>query len=187
MTPNEYNKALEKAVSELESRVQARDILNAEIAGLRETVRVLASRAPLTTDARQAISRLLDMVDYATPSLADSIRAALTRVFPRAMTAVEVRNALEELQFNFDDFSNPLSACHAALKRMLNDKEVGSEQTKDGKTAYRKTIGLPPPPPPRSAFEAFAAILEQGIAGGAPVGGRQFSALVPGELKKDKK
>jgi DNA repair ATPase RecN len=176
MTPNEYSKALEKAVSDLESRMQTRDILNAEIAGLRETVRVLANRTHLTNDGREAVSRLLDMVDYATPSLADSIRAALTRTFPKAMTAVEVRNALEESQFNFDDFSNPLSACHAALKRMLSDKEVEAEQTKDGKTAYRRVVRLPPPP--KVAIDKLAEFLKRVEAAG------RFGGIVPGGQPK---
>jgi len=146
MAPNEYTKALEKALTDLQMRVEQRDILNAEIAGLRETVRVLSTRVNLTDDTQKRIGRLLDMVDCATPSLTDSIRATLTRAFPKKMTAVEVRNALEDLQFNFDDFSNPLSACHAALKRMLNDGEVEVEQTKDGKASYKRVLKLDPLP-----------------------------------------
>jgi hypothetical protein len=148
MTPNEYSKAFDKAVGDLEIRVQHRYILNAEIAGLRETVRVLASRAAMTDEMREKVAQLLDMVDYATPSLTDSIRAVLARAYPKEMTAIEVRNTLEEAQFNFDDFSNSLSACHAALKRMLNDGEVKAERTVDGKTSYRKVLKLTPPPPP---------------------------------------
>ena len=146
MTSNEYKDALIKAVGDLEGNLQKRDILNAQIAGLRETVRVLSSRIPLTKVEREAVSRLLEMVDYATPSLADSIRSLLLKIFPKAMTAIEVRNALEESGFNFDDFSNELSACHAALKRMLSDKEVATETTKDGKIAYKHLSKIPPPP-----------------------------------------
>src|SRR5882724_2742123 len=142
MTPNEYSKAFDKAVADLEIRVQQRDILNAEIAGLRETVRVLASRAAMTPDKQKSVAQLLDMVDYATPSLTDSIRSALTRAYPKEMTAIEVRNALEEAQFNFDDFSNSLSACHAALKRMLSDGEVEPGIVKEGKASYRRVLKL---------------------------------------------
>ncbi|SRR6266567_2794501 len=145
MTSNEYMRALEKAVGELEERVQRRDILNAEIAGLRETVRVLSGRTPLTKDGHEAITRLLDMVDYATPNLRDSIRAVLTRVYPKLLlTAVEVRDALEAAQFNFDEFSNSLSACHATLKRMHNDGELYVE-TRDGKIAYGRILKVTPP------------------------------------------
>jgi hypothetical protein len=152
MTPNEYGAALEKAYLDLEKRVEQRDILNAEIAGLRETVRVLSSRVRLTEEQRKRLGRLLDMVDCATPSLADSIRAMLTRALPHDMTAIELRNALEDVRFNFDEFSNPLSACHAALKRMLADEEVEPKTRKDGKIAYKRVIKLTPPsrltPPP---------------------------------------
>jgi hypothetical protein len=142
----EYVKALAKAIGDLELRLTQRDLVNAEIAGLRETVRVLSSRIALTNHDNEKIARLMDMVDYATPSLTDSIRAVLTRAYPRGMTAVQVRNALEESGFNFDDFSNSLSACHAALKRMLNDTEVTPITTNDGKTAYRWILKLTPPP-----------------------------------------
>jgi len=140
MPPDEYLKALDKALSDLEVRVQSRDLLNAEIAGLRETVRVLLSRVKLTPEKESKVAQLLAMVDYATPNLTDSIRGLLTRIHPESMTAVEVRNALEESQFNFDDFSNSLSACHSALKRMLTDKEVELGPDKNGKPAYRRIL-----------------------------------------------
>ena len=148
MAPNEYTKALATAVEDLERRILARDVLNAEIAGLRETVRVLSSMSPIAKEEQEKIGRLFDMVDYATPSLTDSIRTILTRAYPKGVTAIEVRNALEEAQFNFSDFANPLSACHAALKRMFNDKEVTAETTKDGKTAYKRVLKMTPPTRP---------------------------------------
>ncbi len=102
MTPNdEYTRALGKAVTDLEERVQRRDVLNAEIAGLRETVRVLSSRISLSKEEREGIGRLFDMVDYATPNLRDSIRAILTRAYPKKMTAVEVRDAFGEGAIQF--------------------------------------------------------------------------------------
>jgi|SRR5580704_4618902 hypothetical protein len=163
LTSNEYTKALAKAVAELQGRIETRDILNAEIAGLRETVRVLSSRIQLKNEDREQISRLLDMVDYATPSLTDSIRATFTRAFPLGMTAIQVRNALEEAGFNFDDFSNSLSACHAALKRLLADGEIEPATTVDGKAAYRRVLKLTPPP----KFGTLAEMsgLEGGLAG----------------------
>jgi hypothetical protein len=146
MARNEYSRALEKAVTDLESRLRNRDILNAEIAGLRETVRVLMSRIQLSKEEQQIISRLLDMVDYATPSLTASILGILSRDYPTEMTAIDVRNALEDSGFNFDDFSNSLSACHAALKRMLVDGEVIIGKPKNDKQTYKKVIKLTPPP-----------------------------------------
>ena|ERR1700675_1058604 len=152
MTPNDYTRALDKALEDLEDRIQRRDLLNAEIAGFRETVRVLANRIPVTPEKQKRIVQLIDLVDYATPSLTDSIRSVLARSYPQGKTAIEVRNALEELRFNFDDFSNSLSACHAALTRMLNGGEVEPLPAKEGKAVYRRVVRLPPrlselPPP----------------------------------------
>jgi len=143
MVKNEYGRALEKALSDMEERVGRRDALNAEIAGLRETVKVLTGMVQVGREGLQRISRLLDVVDCGSPSLADTIRSLLTRTLPKGRTAIEVRNALEVAQFNFDDFSNPLSACHAALKRMAIDGDVEAEQTKEGKTRYTRILKFP--------------------------------------------
>jgi hypothetical protein len=155
---NEYTKALAKAVAELQSRIETRDLLNAEIAGLRETVRVLSSRIQLKDGDREQISRLLDMVDYATPNLTDSIRATLTRAYPMGMTAIQVRNALEESAFNFDDFSNSLSACHAALKRLLADGEIEPATAVDGKASYRRVLKMTLPPRMNAVVGGLAGI-----------------------------
>jgi hypothetical protein len=116
MTSNEYSKAFNKSFNDLDQKLLSRDLLNAEIAGLRETVRVLSSRVTLTEEERNAVARLLAMVDYATPNLTDSIRALLTKVHPREMTAVDVRNTLEDSSFNSLTNSVILSACCGAQK-----------------------------------------------------------------------
>jgi hypothetical protein len=145
MASNEYTKALDKALADLAERVQRRDLLNAEIAGLKEMVRVLSSRVSMARDKQEEVARLIAMVDSATPKLTDAVRSLLTREYPKDMTAIEVRNALEESS-NFDDFSNSLSACHSALKRMLADGEVELRQERNGKATYRRVLRLEPPP-----------------------------------------
>jgi hypothetical protein len=134
--PQEYVNALDKAISDLEERVQKRDLLNAEIAGLRETVRVLAGLVGIPAERSKRVSQLLALVDSATPNLTDAIRSLLTRVYPKELEATEVRNRLEDSGFNFGDFSNPLSACHAALKRLVGDELASTGKSKDGKTTY---------------------------------------------------
>lgn len=136
----EYVTALDKAVSDLEARVQKRDILNAEIAGLRETVRVLSGLVGIAPEKQKRVALLLAMVDSATPSLTDAVRSLLTRTNPREMTAMEIRNSLEESSFNFGDFSNPLSACHSALKRLESDGHIERGKTREGKPTYRAVI-----------------------------------------------
>src|SRR5260370_29323887 len=135
MAPDEYSKALDKALSDLHGRVQQRDLLSAEIAGLRETVRVLSTLVNMPSEKQREVAKVLAMADYATPSLTDAIRSLLTRISPKEMTAIELRNALEDSS-NSEDFSNSLSACHAALKRMLSDGEVEAETPKKRTGTY---------------------------------------------------
>lgn len=141
MPPDEYTKALDKALADLGTQVQNRDLLSASIAGLRETVRVLSSRVEMSPERQRQVAQLLAMADSATPKVTDAIRSLLISVHPKEMTAIEVRNALEDSS-NFDDFSNSLSACHAALKRMLADGEVEAGSLKDGKASYRYVLKL---------------------------------------------
>jgi hypothetical protein len=135
MAPDEYTKALDKALTDLQTKIQGRDLVNAEIAGLKETVRVLSSRVELSAENQRRIAQMLAMADSATPKVTDAIRALLINVYPDEMTAIEVRDQLEDSS-NFDDFSNSLSACHAALKRMLADGEVALGPPKNGKATY---------------------------------------------------
>jgi hypothetical protein len=169
MPPDEYINALSKAIVDLEDRVYKRDLLNAEIAGLRETVRVLSTLVGVAPEQSKRVSQLLALVDSATPSLTDAIRSLLTRVYPKEMEAVEVRNRLEDSGFNFGEFSNPLSACHAALKRLVADEVAKTGKSKDGKTTYcavlKDTVSattlavLAGLTPPTQADRAFADLL----------------------------
>jgi len=144
MAADEYTKALDKAVSDLEERVRNRYLLSAEIAGLRETVRVLSNLVKMTPERLKQVAQLLAMVDYATPNLTDAIRSLLIHVYPKEMTAIEVRNALEDSS-DFEDLSNSLSACHAALKRIVSDGDAEQGTPKDGKTTYRYILHMDPP------------------------------------------
>lgn len=139
MAPDEYSKALDKALSDLHGRVQQRDLLSAEIAGLMETVRVLSTLVKMPSEKQREIAKLLAMADYATPSLTDAIRSLLLRVSPKEMTAIEVRNELED---SSDTEGCSLSACHAALKRMLSDEEIEAGPPKNGKATYRRVLKL---------------------------------------------
>lgn len=159
MAPDEYTQALDKALSDLEKDIKQRHLLNADIAGLRATVRVLSTLVTMNAEKQRQVAQLLAMADYATPNLTDEIRVLLTSAHPNAMTAIEVRNALEDSS-NTDDPNISLSACHAALKRMLADGEVEPGLTKEGKASYRRILQLAPRMNANSYSDIFAAILK---------------------------
>jgi hypothetical protein len=120
MAPDEYTKALDKALEDLERKLLQRDLLTAQIAGDKETVRVLSSRMQLSPERQKKVAQLIALVDSATPSLTDAVRSLLTRIHPADLTAVEVRDRLEATP-SFEESNISLSACHAALKRLVAD------------------------------------------------------------------
>ncbi len=136
MAPDEYTKALDKALEDLEKKLLQRDLLTAQITGDKETVRVLSSRMELTPDRQKKVAQLIALVDSATPSLTDAVRSLLTRIYPADLTAVEVRNRLEDTP-SFEESNISLSACHAALKRLVADDlaQLGKAQ-RGGKPTY---------------------------------------------------
>jgi len=155
--PNEYTKALDKALADLEAKISQRDLLSAEIAGLKETVRVLSTRTQLRRAQQTKVARLIALADAATPKLTDSIRSLLGRAFPQYVTAIEVRNELED---SSDESGVSLSACHAALKRMLKDGEVETGPPgKGSKTTYRLVLEVVKAPVSR--LSALAALAKQ--------------------------
>jgi hypothetical protein len=191
--PQEYVNALDKAISDLEERVQKRDLLNAEIAGLRETVRVLASLVGIPTERSKRVSQLLALVDSATPNLTDAIRSLLTRIYPKELEATEVRNRLEESGFNFGDFSNPLSACHAALKRLVGDELAKIGAPKDGKTTYCAVLKSAAPNSLADIFLGFSGLTSPGTGTpgetvrktlGQRISEPEKKPLTPGEAKR---
>jgi hypothetical protein len=146
MAPDEYTKALDKAVADLEAKLLQRDLLNAQIIGDKETVRILSSRITLSPERQTKVAQLMALVDSATPTLTDAIRSLLTRIHPADMTAVEVRNRLEEMP-SFEEANISLSACHAALKRLLSDGEVRlGKAPRNGKATYCRVLKMEPPP-----------------------------------------
>jgi hypothetical protein len=181
MAPDEYSKALDKALADLQQGVQQRDLLNANIAGLRETVRVLSTLVKMTYDRQREVAKLLAMADYATPSLTDAIRSLLLRVSPKEMTAIEVRNELED---SSDTEGCSLSACHAALKRMLTDEEIEAGTPRNGKATYRRVLKLDPLPVLFGApFTNLSALA--GLAGFDPDKlPDQVRGVTPGEIKE---
>lgn len=165
MAPDEYTKALDKALEDLGQKLFQRDLLTAQIAGDKETVRILSSRIQLTPERRNKVAQLLALVDSATPSLTDAIRSLLTRVHPDDMTAVEVRDKLENIP-SFEDSNISLSACHAALKRLHSDGEVEfGKAPRNGKPTYRSVLKIEQPELNRLAI--LAGITGLNTPGGA--------------------
>jgi hypothetical protein len=167
---DEYTQALDKALSELEQDIKQRHLLNASIAGRRATVRVLSTLVAMNPDKQRQVAQVLAMADYATPNLTDEIGALLTRVHPKEMTAIEVRNALEESP-NADESNISLSACHAALKRMLVDGDVELGVERNGKATYRRVLKLERGPNHWAVIiEEAARTFDSSLGGGAVEG-----------------
>ena len=102
----------------------------------------------------------------------------LAGAYPKDMTAIEVRNALEDAS-NSDDVS--LSACHAALKRMLSDGEVETGPARSGKTTYRRVLKLPESP---NLIALLAGLTTPGYFSTPPAPLPEQKAKTIAEIKK---
>jgi hypothetical protein len=51
-------------------------------------------------------------------------RAVLRGAAPRALTPIEVRDALSTLAFPWTRFTNPMAAVHTVLKRLVDQREA---------------------------------------------------------------
>lgn len=104
----DYHAALQLAQQELGQLIQQREAISIRIMQLEGTARGLATLAGQTKIAKQSFRM----------GLADAIVIAL-RNAAQPMSTVGVRDILVAMGVQFTRFSNPMSALHNALRRLL--------------------------------------------------------------------
>jgi len=130
MAKAEYVKALDAAVREYEQALADQSALESRVAHL-----------------RQSILHLTKLCGYEPTvpfGLTDACRLVLQNA-PSPLTAVGIRDRLEQIGFDLDRYTNPLAAIHTTLKRMTEAGEAAPAADEMSRTAYQRTRARPQP------------------------------------------
>jgi len=106
---------------ELQRLERDRDALDREISRLRQAAAGLRQREASEPTSAQ--------------SLTNACRAAL-RTYPDGVSPLEVRQELTRHAFEWSGFSNPLSAIHTVLKRLVKQGEASTRVGDDGRKRF---------------------------------------------------
>jgi hypothetical protein len=118
MTDETIKQALRDAQQGLATAIGQRDALNMKIIQLQNQVRSLR-----IASARNALAARVHQQESAVVGLTEAIRS-IFRIRQVPMTAGAVKDALDLVGFDFSNFSNPSSAVHNTLKRMVDTGEL---------------------------------------------------------------
>jgi hypothetical protein len=102
--------------------------LDRVIARLRRIAAWLRRRRPRNLTAEQE--------EPAPQSLTDGCRAVLRMSFPHGVTPREVKHLLTQSGVLWERFSNPMSAIHTVLKRLVQQQEAVATIGRDGQRRY---------------------------------------------------
>lgn len=128
MTNTDYRRALDAACREWETLAANRAALDVRLAELTRTIGTL--------------SRLCGLQSSVPLGLADGCRLVLLR--GEALTAREMREALEAIGFDFSEHANPLASIHVTLKRLVQAGQarfIPGGQGRSAAYAAPRTIG----------------------------------------------
>jgi hypothetical protein len=125
--------SIERELRQLERR---REDLDRVIARLRRIAMWLRRRRPRTFTAEQE--------EPAPQSLTDGCRAVLRMSFPNGVTPREVKHLLTQSGVSWERFSNPMSAIHTVLKRLVQQHEAVATIGRDGQRRYavKRTVAI---------------------------------------------
>src|SRR5208282_3070671 len=152
MTDQDYRKALESAVQELEGLLEIQEETASRILSLRKTVNALSflcEEAGEGADWKKHTSqRLKDALDSSITE--DILSAVYTHSLP--MTTTEIKNELEKIG-TLDEHKNPLATINAVLNRLkeqgkVMDVESGGKRKWMRKLTYAIRAKLPEPVKP---------------------------------------
>jgi hypothetical protein len=117
--------SVERELRQLERR---REELDRVIARLRRIAVWLRRRRPRNLSAEQE--------EAAPQSLTDGCRAVLRMSSARGVTPREVKHLLTQSGVSWERFSNPMSAIHTVLKRLVQQHEAVATIGRDGQRRY---------------------------------------------------
>ena len=126
---DDYVKAYEAAIREMESLMQQRADLEQRILHLRQTL--------------VGLSRLCGFTPTVSWGMTDGVRFILLSA-QRPMSAIDVRDELANWGFDMSKYANDLSAIHTVLKRLNKAGEIRFVARGAGSHAYEWTRPIVP-------------------------------------------
>jgi len=135
MTNDSYRAALETSKRELRKLVDKRDEINRKITRVQTAI---LANANMLDDPEEISAELTEMTEIAAPTgLTDAVRKALRDAGKKGLTPVETRKSLIDSGIDFKGYSNPLSAIHTILKRLVNRAEARAVISDSEETVYQ--------------------------------------------------
>jgi hypothetical protein len=130
--PN-YTATAAEFEEELRRLVGQRDELDRQIANVTKALEAIQT---LAQESREPLVVPPDL-DSTPAGFTDRVRTVVSANYPRAVTAVEVRDALSD---SGSDLKTMLIHVHNTLKRLQRQREVHASLGSDGRTAYVKAM-----------------------------------------------
>lgn len=145
---DKYKKMLEDARKDLQvlrneqtELVKHRELLNDEIEiksnQIKKMEETVISLSRLCNVELEGISLFRYMATDSRFTLTNAVRNVFKSDPTSQLIAIEVRDKLVGAGFDSSEFNNLLASIHTTLKRLAQGKELLTNKTDDGKTAYR--------------------------------------------------
>jgi hypothetical protein len=147
MSKDYWKEVLETACKKRETLRSRRDELDAEREEINlEVVQIeqlIEHLTPLATDTPLDHIPLMNEKYVTGLNLADACREVLKTVNTH-FTPIQVRDTLASIDYNLNQYSNPLASIHGVLKRMVESGEVESLAHEKRGTIYRWKAPIQP-------------------------------------------
>jgi hypothetical protein len=156
---NEYRTAFDAAKRELAELLQIQEALEKRLVVVRQTVQGLkelceseAIKIPISKEAEY----LLD-----NSSLPDEIENILKARYPDELRAIDIRQQLEKLGHDMDQYANPLATIHMVLKRLVESGRIRERQHPQGFRVHQAIPHIFPPVDEPLDFEKIPERIRQ--------------------------
>ena len=137
MLTDSEKQTLNQYLAQLKSATVERNKLTQRIRRLEDAARSILAMTEDEEDIKSYQGRLVDIIEPT--GFTGAICKVLQAANGKAMTAVEVRDALPSVGFLLSGYSNPLATVHTILRRLVENPFLYNIEagTKEERTAYR--------------------------------------------------
>jgi hypothetical protein len=122
MTRDNYKQVIEEMRKRLSDLLEQQEDIEQEIAQLKLAI---LSVAPL---AKEKLDKgIWDIYDFGGRSITETIREILQADYPTRLSPVEIRDQLKNRKLDLSQHRNVMASIHSTLKRMLDNKEIATD------------------------------------------------------------